>query len=147
MIKDDKRGRKLMNELLKTEVFIESTLPTVWNAWNNTQDIKLWYHASNAWFCLEAVNDLKIGRQFSYRLEAIDGSRGFDFSGEYLKIIPMDTIVYQLEDGRKVEISFKTHENTVHLVQVFEADPKDDLNLQKTGWQNILNNFKVYVEN
>ena len=125
---------------------IIASLEKVWDFWNDPKQIQNWYFASSDWHCPKASNDLQIGQSFTIRMEAKDGSFGFDFEGEYTKIIENQLIEYILEDNRKVITTFEEQENSVLVTQKFDAETENSEELQQNGWQAILNNFKKCVE-
>ena len=125
---------------------INNRVETVWNAYNSEEDIKQWNHASDDWHCTSTVNDLRIGGKFRYRMEAKDGSAGFDFEGTYTTLDPFERIGYTIADGRKVDIAFKSKGETTKIKVTFEPEPTGLPETQREGWQTILNNFKSYVE-
>jgi uncharacterized protein YndB with AHSA1/START domain len=125
---------------------INLTIPEVWNLWTTPEDIVKWNYASEDWHTPKAFNELSEGGSFNFRMEARDGSFGFDFYGVYDSIIPNKKICYTLGDGRKVEISFEGKNNKVEIVESFEAESTNPVEMQKSGWQSILNNFKKYAE-
>ncbi|MDX1544687.1 MAG: SRPBCC family protein [Christiangramia sp.] len=118
----------------------------VWEYWNKPQHITMWNFASNDWHCPKAENDLRPGGKITSRMEAKDGSMGFDFCGTYEEVKPYEFISYYLEDGRKVKIEFTPLENGTRLTESFEAEETHSLEQQKAGWQSILNNFRKYAE-
>jgi len=126
----------------------EINLPVarVWQLWTTPEDITGWNYASEDWHAPRAVNDLREGGSFSYRMEARDGSTGFDFGGTYESVIPNEKIVYIIVDGRKVEIIFKEINNKTEVTESFEAENTYPVEMQKNGWQAILENFKKYAE-
>lgn len=117
----------------------------VWKLWTSPDQIINWNFATPEWHCPNAKNDLKPGGAFSWRMEAKDGNMGFDYAGKYIKIEEPVLIEKELEDGRKVTISFKASDGMVEVIETFEPD-ENDPELQRQGWQAILNNFKKYVE-
>ncbi len=125
---------------------IIASLEKVWDFWNNPNHIQNWYFASNDWHCPKASNDLQIDKSFNIRMEAKDGSFGFDFEGKYTKIIDFQLIEYILEDDRKVITTFEKQKNSVLVTQKFDAETENSKELQQNGWQSILNNFKKCVE-
>ena len=125
---------------------IHAPIEKVWSFWNNVDHIVKWNTASPDWHTPKAENDLKIGGKFNYRMEAKDGTFGFDFWGIYDVIKPNETIEYTAGDGRKVKISFTQKGEETLIVQDFEAENVNSIEQQKTGWQTILDNFKQYVE-
>ncbi|MCA5005123.1 SRPBCC domain-containing protein [Sphingobacterium bovistauri] len=133
--------------IVHIETTINAPLQTVWEQYNNPEAIIEWNQASPDWNCPSSTNDLTIGGRFKNRMEAKDGSFGFDFEGEYLDIIPYQKIVYKIDDGRKVNIKFAAHENHTHMFIEFEAEDTNPIEMQQGGWQAILNSFKSYIEN
>ena len=125
---------------------INLPIARVWQLWTTPEDITGWNYASEEWHAPRAVNDLKEGGSFSYRMEARDGSTGFDFGGTYESVIPNEKIVYIIVDGRKVEIIFKEINNKTEVTESFEAENTYPVEMQKNGWQAILENFKKYAE-
>lgn len=106
-----------------------------------------WNNASNDWHTPRAENDLKVGGKFHYRMEAKDGSSGFDFDGTYEQVIANELIVYSISDGRKVEVTLTKDDNArTKMATTFEAENSNPIEMQRDGWQAILNNFKIYVE-
>ncbi|MGX7666836.1 SRPBCC family protein [Flavobacterium pedocola] len=117
-----------------------------WEFWTEPQHITQWNNASNDWHTPKATNDLRNGGSFNYRMEAKDGSFGFDFEGNYTEIKPNELIEYTIADGRKVQILFESLDNETHVTEIFEAEDVHPVELQQDGWQAILNNFKRYTE-
>lgn len=137
-------------EIGKTIITIKSeiNLPVrkVWKLWTTPEDIIQWNYASKDWHTPKAVNDIRKGGSFNFRMEARDGSFGFDFYGVYDSIIPNKKICYTIGDGRKVEILFQAKNNKVEIIESFEAESTNPVEMQKSGWQSILDNFKKYAE-
>lgn len=125
---------------------IIASLEKVWDFWNNPNHIQNWYFASNDWHCPKASNDLQIDKSFNIRMEAKDGSFGFDFEGKYTKIIDFEVIKYVLADNRKVITTFEKQENSILVIQKFDPETENSEELQQNGWQSILDNFKKCVE-
>lgn len=134
------------DKLIEVEVLINSTLENVWLAWTQPQFISEWNFASEDWCCPNATNNLYDGGSFSWRMEAKDGSFGFDFSGKYNSIEQFNRIEETLDDGRKVMIQFINIENGCKVVETFEPESQNSIELQQMGWQAILDNFKKFVE-
>lgn len=132
---------------IAVKVNIDASVDTVWTCWNSTEDIKSWNHANHEWHTPIAMNDLRPGGSFNYRMESRDGRTGFDFSGVYTEVIKHKLISYTLEDGRKVIIEFRPQKDRTTIIETFEADRTNSLEMQRQGWQAILNNFKKYAEN
>lgn len=106
-----------------------------------------WNNASDDWHTPRAENDLKVRGKFLYRMEAKDGSSGFDFEGTYEQVKTNGLIVYSLTDGRKVEVIFAKDEHArTKMATTFEAENTNPIEMQRDGWQAILNNFKKYLE-
>jgi uncharacterized protein YndB with AHSA1/START domain len=127
------------------DVEINATVEKVWNLWTDPKHILNWNNASDDWHTTRAENDLRAGGKFLSRMEAKDGSIGFDFAGEYLKVDYLKQIEYIIGDGRKVQISFISNGNETTVTETFEAEQTHPKELQQAGWQAILNNFKNYV--
>jgi uncharacterized protein YndB with AHSA1/START domain len=105
-----------------------------------------WCFASDDWQMPWAKNDLRTGGNFSSRMEAKDGSMGFEFGGTYDEVRENEYIAYTMGDGRKVNIRFDAKGNTTHVTEKFEAENTHSVEMQKAGWQAIMDNFKKYVE-
>ena len=125
---------------------IKSNLQTVWNAWTSPAHIVHWNFADESWHAPAAENDLTIGGKFSYRMEAKDGSAGFDFSGVYTEIVENKVIAYTMDDGRTARVTFEENGDSTIVTEVFEAEQMNPVDMQQAGWQMILNNFKRYAE-
>ena len=132
--------------LISVKTTIDAPIDLVWKCWTNPEDIVNWNNASNDWHTPRAKNDLRVGGNFSYRMEAIDGSMGFDFWGIYNVIKENKLIGFTLGDGRKVEIAFNISKNKTEVTEIFEAENTHPLENQRNGWQSILDNFKRYTE-
>jgi uncharacterized protein YndB with AHSA1/START domain len=125
---------------------ISAPIEKVWKCWTAPEFIARWNHASDDWHSPHAFNDLKVGGKFNYRMEAKDGSFGFDFWGIYTKIELQQSIEYTLGDDRKVQIEFLTSGNKTTIVETFEAESENSIERQRGGWQAILDNFKTLAE-
>ncbi len=134
-------------QIILVKTTINAPIDSVWQKWNSPEDITKWYNASEDWHTPKAENDLKVGGKFSYRMEAKDGSFGFDYWGIYDLIIPNKKLVFTLGDNRKVYISFSTMDNKTEIVESFEPENQNPHDMQQAGWQAILDNFKKYIEN
>lgn len=131
---------------LTVEVTVNASIQNVWNCWTQPEHIVQWNFASDEWCCPNASNDLNIGGKFNWRMEAKDGSMGFDYWGIYTDIQPLKSIDITLGDDRKVEITFIKNEAGVRVLESFETEDENTAELQRNGWQSILNNFKKHVE-
>ena len=125
---------------------VQGDIDKVWNYWTKPEHITNWNFASDEWCCPSAKNDLKANGTFSWRMEAKDGSMGFDFEGTYEKIVDKELISYKMADGRKVEIEFTQNGNEIQISETFDAEGTNSVEQQRTGWQAILENFKKYTE-
>ncbi len=132
---------------IKVETTINAPIEKVWSFWTKPEHITQWNFASDDWHCPWAKNDASVGQKFVWRMEAKDGSVGFDFSGKYTKVVPNKLIEETLDDDRKVKLTFKEDGNQTQVIEVFEAETENPIEMQKTGWQAILNNFRKHVEN
>lgn len=133
-------------EAITVEILVKAPIEKVWRFWTSPEHITKWNTASEDWHTPRAENDLRIGGKFLSRMEAKDGSFGFDFEGIYDAIITNEKMSYTLLDDRKVTVLFTQIENGVKITEIFEAEEQNTPELQKQGWQAILNNFKAYVE-
>lgn len=131
---------------IRVEVTVQEPIDKVWKYWTEPDHIKQWNNASEDWHTPFAENDLRIGGAFVSRMEAKDGSTGFDFGGIYDDVILHEVIAYTMADGRKVNITFKGHEKETEIVETFDSDASHPAEFQQQGWQAILENFKSYVE-
>ncbi|MFD1173070.1 SRPBCC family protein [Oceanobacillus picturae] len=131
---------------IRVEVTVQAPIDKVWKYWTEPDHIKQWNNASEDWHTPFAENDLRIGGAFVSRMEAKDGSTGFDFGGIYDDVILHEVIAYTMADGRKVNITFKGHEKETEIVETFDSDASHPAEFQQQGWQAILENFKSYVE-
>ncbi len=130
------------------EVTVDASIEKVWDYWTNPEHITKWAFADDSWEAPHAENDLKNGGKFLTKMSAKDGSSGFDFTGVYTNVVPLEKIDYTLDDGRTVSIDFqKIDDNSVKIVEEFEMENENTEELQRSGWQAFMNNFKKYTEN
>lgn len=133
-----------------TKVTVESTIAAdrnkVWDYYTNPKHITKWNFASDDWHCPSAENDMKIGGKYSSRMEAKDGSWGFDFEAVYDEVLNNERFIYTIADGRKVKVDFENLDNKTKVTVVFEAENQNPVEFQKGGWQAILDSFKKYTE-
>jgi len=132
--------------IITVEAKINAPVEKVWNLWTDPEHIIHWNNASDDWHTPKAENDLRVGGKFLSRMEARDGSSGFDFTGKYNKIELHKYIDYTIGDGRKVRITFDSVGNGTKVSESFEAEQTNPVEMQHTGWQAILDNFKNYAE-
>lgn len=134
-------------EKITIQTIINEPVEKVWDAYTSPAHITKWNHATNDWHCPRAENDLRVGGRFVSRMEAKDGSGGFDYSGTYDAVETHKRIDYTLDDARKVTTAFQEMGNSTAMTIVFEAENENPAEIQRIGWQMILDNFKLYVEN
>jgi uncharacterized protein YndB with AHSA1/START domain len=134
------------NQKITIEAIINAPVAKVWENWTEPKHITQWNNASDDWHTPHAENDLRVGGKFLSRMEAKDGSFGFDFEGVYSEVIPFEKIKYGLEDGREVETFFAGNNSATTITTIFDAENENPVEMQKGGWQAILNNFKKYTE-
>lgn len=132
--------------MITIETTVSAPVEASWHAWTSPQCIIQWNFASEDWTCPRAEIDLRQGGKFNYRMEAKDGSMGFDFEGTFTSVIPLQKIEYLLGDVRKVVVEFVPDGGTTRIVESFEAEDVHTSEQQKQGWQSILNHFKNLVE-
>lgn len=134
----------------KPKIMIQATIGAdrnkVWDMYTQPDHIIHWNFASDDWCCPQATNDLRMGGKYVARMEAKDGSFGFDFEATYMEINQGEHISYTIADGRHVTVAFRSHDDHTHVHITFEAEQMNPLEMQQEGWQAILNNFKKYVE-
>ena len=129
---------------IETEISAEKE--KVWEYYIEPEHITKWNFASDDWHCTKAVNDLRVGGKFTSRMEAKDGSFGFDFEGIYDEVTENQKIAYTMPDGRQAITAFDLIGNKTKVTTTFNAENENPVDMQRTGWQTILNNFKKYVE-
>jgi uncharacterized protein YndB with AHSA1/START domain len=127
------------------ETTVAAPLATVWEAWTTPADIVRWNAASDDWCCPHAENDLRVGGLFRYRMEARDGSFGFDFTGRYTRIVVGRTIEYALDDDRVVTVEFSSGPDGVTVRETFDAEDEHAAEMQRQGWLAILRRFASHV--
>jgi len=130
---------------LTVETLIHASVARVWSAYTTPADITKWNFAMDTWCCPSATVDLREGGSFSSRMEAKDGSFGFDFAGTYTKIVPHERIEYAFGD-RSGTVEFVETANGVNVRSTFDAETQHAIEQQREGWQAILNNFKKHAE-
>jgi uncharacterized protein YndB with AHSA1/START domain len=131
---------------ITVETLVKGSLNSVWDSWNNPDDIKQWNTASDDWHTTQSRVDLREGGKFSARMEAKDGSEGFDFEGTYTRVAPERLIEYRMEDGREAKVEFSEVAEGVLVRETFDAETENDPEVQRQGWQAILDNFARHVE-
>ena len=135
-----------MSEKIVVECLVNRPRQAVWNCYNQPEHIVNWNYASDDWCCPSAEVDLRAGGRLCSRMEAKDGSFGFDFEAIYDEVLDGVRVAYTLTDGRKVQTSFAECEGATRVSTSFDAETENPAELQRAGWQAILDNFKRYVE-
>lgn len=129
---------------IETEVF--ATPEHVWDCWNEPRHIQEWMHASDDWECTNAVNDVRVGGRLSSTLGAKDKSVSFELGGTYSAIEEGKHLAFTLDDGRAVSVSFAPIDGGVRITETFDPESENPEEMQRAGWQSILDNFKAYAE-
>lgn len=131
---------------ITVQTVAKADLNAVWRAWNDPEDIKQWNAASDDWHTTRSAIDLREGGTFSSRMEAKDGSEGFDFEGTFTRVEPQKLIEYRMADGRTVTVEFANASGGVTVKETFDAESENPPELQREGWQAILDKFARHVE-
>lgn len=134
------------NSTITVATTVKAPVEKVWQYWTTPEHITRWNNASDDWHTPSAENDLRVGGKFNYRMEATDGSFGFDFGATYDEIQPNERLAYTLDDGRKVSVTFNGNETETTVTEIFAPENTHPAEMQQTGWQAILDNFKKYTE-
>ncbi len=132
-------------EKIIIEVTVEASVEQVWDAYTNPIHIINWNFADPSWHCPHATNDLQIGGKYVARMEAKDGSFGFDLEAVYTEIVPLASFTYEF-GGRVAKVDFHQNNDSTSVKITFDPETENPVELQKAGWQSILNNFKKFVE-
>ncbi|MFV0304792.1 MAG: SRPBCC family protein [Moheibacter sp.] len=133
-------------QIITIQADVHAPIKQVWENYTTAKHITKWNFATEDWQCPHAEVNLIIGGKYLTRMEAKDGSFGFDFEAIFKEIVPNSKIIYQIADGRKVKIIFEEKNNTTQVIINFEAENQNPIEMQRDGWQAILNNFKNYTE-
>ena len=151
MFVERKHKSRNMETTERTTITVQTTVNApvdkVWKYFNEPDHIKQWAFASSDWHAPAAENDLRTNGKFKTTMAARDGSFSFDFGGTYTKVDPLKLIQYTIDDGRKVQITFEGDGSKTKIIETFEAEGQNSLELQRDGWQAILDNFKKHTEN
>lgn len=135
-----------MAEQITVESIINAPGEKVWRYFTEPEHITQWNAPSDDWHSPRAENDLRVGGKFNYRMEAKDGSAGFDFTGTYDEVVPQEKIAYTMDDGRKAIVTFSQENGATKVAVVFDPENENPMEMQRAGWQAILDNFKRHVE-
>lgn len=131
---------------ITVSTLVHAPVETVWKCWNEPGHVTSWAFADPSWHAPHATNDLRVGGKFTTRMEARDGSMGFDFEGVYSEVEPLARIAYTMADGREVSVDFETVGDDTRVTEVFDAESENPEEMQRAGWQSILENFKRHAE-
>jgi uncharacterized protein YndB with AHSA1/START domain len=133
-------------EPITVETHVNAPVENVWHIYTDPESVQAWNTPSSDWHTTSARNDLRVGGTFSYRMEAKDGSDGFDFTGEYDEVVQNERIAYTMSDGRTVDVTFSPMEGGTHVTVRFDPETQNTYEVQRDGWQAILDSFKRYTE-
>lgn len=136
----------IMSERITITALVDAPILRAWEAYTKPEDIVQWNHASPDWHCPRSENDLRVGGTFSYRMEAKDGSDGFDFEGTYTDVVPHERIAYTMGDGRKVETTFREENGMTRMMVVFDPENENPIDMQRAGWQSILDQYAAHAK-
>lgn len=131
---------------ITVETLVNVLPEKAWEFFTKPEHITGWNFASDDWHAPKATNDLRVGGTFTCRMESKDGAQGFDFSGTYEEVVLHEHIRYVMEDGRKVSVLFKNEGGKTRVTETFDPETENPPEMQKGGWQSILDNFKKYAE-
>ncbi|GAA4315497.1 SRPBCC family protein [Mucilaginibacter gynuensis] len=134
------------SKAITVETIVNAPIEKVWDSWSQPEHITKWCQASDDWHAPHAENDLRTGGNFSTTMAAKDGSFSFDFGGTYTDVQPYSLIAYGLGDGRKVSITFTKEIEGTKVTETFDPEETNPIEMQRGGWQAILDNFKKYTE-
>ncbi len=135
-----------MPNTITVKTDINASIQKVWQYFTQPTHIMQWNHASADWHCPAAINDLQVGGRFVYTMAAKDGSYSFDFSGKYDDVLTEELLMITLDDKRKMTVNFSSIGDVTEVVETFDAEIENSIELQEAGWQAILDNFRKYVE-
>ena len=133
-------------EKITVETIVTGSIDEVWEKYNAPADIEVWKHGSDDWYTKVVEYNLKEGGKYNYKMSSKDDTMSFNWTGEFTKVAPKEHIAHTMTDGRTVVVDFVTIGNQVKVTEVFEAESQNSIELQKMGWQSMLNNFKKHVE-
>ena len=133
-------------EKITVQIIVNEPVEKVWDSYTNPKHIVKWNQASPDWHSPRAENDLKVGGRFITRMEAKDGSAGFDFGGVYTEVTPMKSFAYIMDDKRNVTVAFEEMGNSTSITVTFDPENENPIEMQRGGWQAILESFKKYTE-
>lgn len=136
-----------MSTKITVAAIVSAGTEKAWDYYTNPKHITKWNFASDDWQCPSATNDMRVGGKYTARMEAKDGSFGFDFEAVYDEIINGEKLAYTMPDGRHVNVTFNKLDNKTEVIVIFDAETENSVEMQRNGWQAILDNFRKYTEN
>jgi uncharacterized protein YndB with AHSA1/START domain len=136
----------MTNQKITVKTTVAAPVEEVWSAYTTPDDITQWNFANDDWCCPQAEVDLRTGGKQIARMEAKDGSMGFDFAGTYEEVKPFEALTLVLDDGRGSRTTFAEESGKTHVVTTFDAEAQNPIEMQRDGWQAILSNFKAHIE-
>ena len=131
---------------ITVEALVKAPIDKVWSSWTDPKHITKWNQASDDWHSPHAENDLRTGGKFKTTMAAKDGSMSFDFEGVYTNVQQHKVIEYAMADGRKVSVVFSQSGNQTKVVETFDPESENPIEMQRGGWQAILDSFRKYTE-
>ena len=135
-----------MSEKITIPTLVAAPIERAWMVYTKPEYVTQWNHASEDWHCPRAENDLRVGGKFNYRMEAKDGSVGFDFEGTYTDVALYERIAYVMSDGRKVETLFREENGMTRVMVAFDPENENPIEMQRSGWQSILDGYTKYAK-
>lgn len=135
-----------MNKAITVQTIVDVPVEKAWDYWTKPEHITKWTFASDDWEAPFAENDLQVNGKFKTRMQSKDKTEGFDFTGRYTYVKEHELIEYVMDDGRKVSILFERIDNHTQIIETFDPESENPSEMQRNGWQAILNNFKKYAE-
>ena len=135
-----------MSEKITVTATVNANAKKTWDYYTQPEHITQWNFADPSWQCPSASNDMRVGGKYSARMEAKDGSFGFDFEATYDEIVDGEKFTYTMPNGRQASVEFKSNGNQTDVAVTFDPENQNSLEMQKNGWQAILNSFKSYTE-
>lgn len=135
-----------MKKPITVQIIINASIEKVWERWTKPEHITQWAFASDDWDAPRAANDLRAGGKFKTRMQSKDGKEGFDFEGVYNAVKENEIIEYTMTDGRHVKVQFEQTPEGIQVIETFDPEQENPTEMQRQGWQAILDNFKKYVE-
>lgn len=133
-------------EKITVSATINAPLEKVWTRWTGPEHVINWHFASPDWHCPRATNDLRAGGKFSFTMASRDGAMSFDMEGTYDEVIPLKRLAYTMPDGRKVTVVFESNASGTTLTESFDPENQNSREMQRAGWQAIVDNFMGYAE-